>query len=256
MNRRFLALTCAGWLAAPAGAQWFNFTTLAGATGQGSTDGPSTNALFNQPSGLAMDASGNIWVADTAITPLSQTLLPAVWSAPWLARREFPAMRTAPMLCSIRRLPRRPMARGIFMWPTPGISRFAKSLPAERSARWPVCPACHQRRWHQFHAQFFEPEGLAVDGSSNVFVADTWNHTIRKITAAGVISTFADCPEVLAAPMAREPMRCFTNPKASPWMGSATCLWPTPGTHDSQADFPGRGYHAGRVVGQFRQRRR
>ena len=44
------------------------------------------------------------------------------------------------------------------------------------------------------NALFYEPEGVAVDSSSNVFVADTWNHTIRKISSAGVVTTFAGSP--------------------------------------------------------------
>jgi hypothetical protein len=40
-------------------------------------------------------------------------------------------------------------------------------------------------------AQFYWPEGVAVDASGNVYVADTYNYYIRKVTAAGVNSILA-----------------------------------------------------------------
>jgi len=40
-------------------------------------------------------------------------------------------------------------------------------------------------------ATFEAPEGIIADGQGNVYVADAGNHCIRKITAAGVVSTFA-----------------------------------------------------------------
>ena len=40
-------------------------------------------------------------------------------------------------------------------------------------------------------ASFNNPESVAVDSSGNVYVADSGNNKIRKITPAGMVSTFA-----------------------------------------------------------------
>ena len=40
-------------------------------------------------------------------------------------------------------------------------------------------------------ARFYYPHGVAVDSSGNVYVVDTFNNTIRKVTPGGVVTTLA-----------------------------------------------------------------
>src|ERR1019366_6873722 len=40
-------------------------------------------------------------------------------------------------------------------------------------------------------ARFSGPTGMAVDESGNLYIADSNNHTIRKINSTGVVSTLA-----------------------------------------------------------------
>jgi sugar lactone lactonase YvrE len=43
-------------------------------------------------------------------------------------------------------------------------------------------------------ARFYSPQGVAVDGNGNVYVADTNNNCVRKITSSGIVTTFLNVP--------------------------------------------------------------
>ena len=40
------------------------------------------------------------------------------------------------------------------------------------------------------NAQFNSPSGIAIDSNNNLFISDTQNHRIRKITPSGEVTTY------------------------------------------------------------------
>ena len=41
------------------------------------------------------------------------------------------------------------------------------------------------------NAKLNTPYGLEFDSVGNAYIADSWNYRVRKVSAAGIISTFA-----------------------------------------------------------------
>jgi sugar lactone lactonase YvrE len=114
-------------------------TTLAGkALWPGHTDGSGAAARFRQSSGIACDAAGNIYVADTT----NDTI-----------RKITPAGEVTTLA---------------------GKSRSKGSIDGSGAA-----------------ARFNWPTGISCDFAGNLYVTDSGNNTIRKITPAGEVTTLA-----------------------------------------------------------------
>ena len=61
-------------------------------------------------------------------------------------------------------------------------------------------------------ALFHDPAGLAMDAAGNVYVADNWNHTIRKLSPAGIVSTLAGQAGQFGSADATGTNATFNNP--------------------------------------------
>jgi sugar lactone lactonase YvrE len=179
------------WKITPAG----GVTGFVGVSnGYGSADGTGASARFSNPRGAAVDPNGNLYVADprnnvirriapggvtTTIAGTSSTVGGSADGTGASAQFNFPTGAAVDSSgnvyvadtgnCTIRK-----------MTPAGAVTTLAGTAGSIGSADG-AGPA----------ARFANPEGLAVDPSGNVYVADSGNDTIRKITPSGAVTTLA-----------------------------------------------------------------
>jgi sugar lactone lactonase YvrE len=166
-------------------------STLAGSAKPGFADGTGAAASFNGPGGVAVDASGNVYVADHGNNTIRKITPAGVVST--LAGSPFPGYADGTG------------AAASFYYPT-GIAvdgsgnvyvadrnnhaiRKITSAGVVSTLAGSTTPGSADGTGTA--ASFRFPNNLAVDASGNVYVADQMNNTIRKITPAGVVSTLA-----------------------------------------------------------------
>ena len=169
-------------------------STLAGLAGSpGSTDGTGSAARFFQPLGVAVDAAGNVYVADTnnqtirKITPAGvvSTLAGLANSQGSTDGTGSAARFFAPTSVAVD-------AVGDVYVADDSNHTIRKITPAGVvSTLAGLAGSAGSADGTGSAARFFNPFGVAVDAAGNVYVADTGNNSIRKITPAGVVTTFA-----------------------------------------------------------------
>lgn len=177
----------AGW------SQSYTFTTIAGQASQvGSVDGSGSQARFFFPQGTAVDRGGNVYVADAKnqlvrkITPVGVVTTLAgtpgekgtVDGPAKSARFSDPHDITVDGFGNVFVIGDDQAIRKIT--PTGAVSTLAGTPGKIGNADGAGSGAT-----------FNKPLGLVADSSGNLFVADSWNFTIRKISPGGVVTTYA-----------------------------------------------------------------
>ena len=165
-------------------------TTLAGST-NGFANGQGSAAKFSYPNTLALDAAGNIYVADGGNNCIRKITPAGMVST--LAGDPNTTTFYQPLGVAVD------AAGNVYVADTDN-SRICKVSPAgvvtvlAGSATGGVGSAGYADGVGTA-AKFNSPNGVVVDASGNVYVTDSRNYVVRKITPGGTVTTLAGSTE-------------------------------------------------------------
>jgi sugar lactone lactonase YvrE len=159
-----------------------NVTTIAGSGVRGFSDGIASNAQFNRPSGAAVDASGNVYVADrdnNRIRKISPEGIVSTFAGSGTAGFADGAGVNASF-----NSPRSIVTdgNGNLYVADSGNHKIRKITSGGGVSTVAGSGSQGFADGNGNDALFNYPSGVAVDGSGNVYVADSGNYRIRKIT--------------------------------------------------------------------------
>jgi hypothetical protein len=166
-------------------------TTLAGSGSQGSDDGTSTAASFNQPFGVATDAAGNVYVADP-YNALIRKIMPLGVVTTLAGSGKFEGIDGTALAASFSN------ATGVATDALGNVYvadlfnyKIRKITPEGMVTTLAGSGSEGSLDATGIAASFNYPDDVATDALGNVYVADMKNHKIRKITPEGVVTTLA-----------------------------------------------------------------
>ncbi|HUP60473.1 MAG TPA: NHL repeat-containing protein [Thermoanaerobaculia bacterium] len=176
-------------------AQVLTFTTFAGSNGgTGFEDGRGSKARFDfqYPAGVATDSNGNVYAADVGNDTIRKiSPAGAVTTLAGLAGIGGNADGTGSAASFLSPTGVATDSSGNVYVADRGNGRIRKITPAGGVTTMAGSGAGGNADGTGSAASFLSPTGVATDSSGNVYVADKDNHTIRRITPAGVVTTLA-----------------------------------------------------------------
>lgn len=168
-------------------------TDFAGMVSQGSAEGQGTAASFNQPAGLATDSAGNVYVADSGNNTIRKITAGGLVSTLAGTAGSYGSADATGPIASFKTPSgvATDTAGNVYVADTTN-STIRKITPAGAVTTLAGTPGVLGSADGQgAAASFRNPYGVATDSAGNVYVADTGNNTIRRITPGGLVSTLA-----------------------------------------------------------------
>ena len=169
-------------------------TTVAGSAGQpGALDAAGTLARFNAPYGLALDGSGGVYIADTQNHTIRFMAANGVVST--LAGSAGLSGSTDANGSSARF--DQPNGLALASNGTLYVADYGNSCLRAIATNGQVSTLAGLAGTPAYvdgtgsAARFNLPVGIALDASGNLWVADTHNHAVRRVTPAGVVNLIA-----------------------------------------------------------------
>jgi gliding motility-associated-like protein len=158
-------------------------TVIAGTPGQGGyVDATGAAARFEQPNDVALDAAGNIYVADATNNVIRKITPAGVVTT--LAGRGTTALTTFVFPASVAV----DAAGNVYLTDT--FDNEIKEVTPQGVVSI-FAGGGTQLNGQGTQASFSAPSGITIDKSGNFYVADQGNDLIRKITPTGLVSTIA-----------------------------------------------------------------
>src|SRR5579864_4872873 len=167
-------------------------STLAGSSSSmGATDAIGTRAIFFRPAGVAVDGAGNVFVADTRNYTVRK-ISPAGAVRTIAGHADEPGSANGPGAVARFASPQGiavDAAGNVYV--TDFDSHVIRKISASGVVTTLAGSSMGIADGTGASAQFAYPSGLAIDRDGNLYVADSHSLTIRKVTAAGLVTTVA-----------------------------------------------------------------
>jgi streptogramin lyase len=170
----------------------FTFTTLAGTSGAivNSADGTGSAAQFSAPRGVAVDSAGNVYVADGSNHTIRKVTALGVVTTYAGTAGSTGIVSVAPARFSEPFGVATDSAGNVYVADT-NNNAIRKITPTGTVTTLAGGNGMGTTDGPGTSAKFSEPHDVALDSSGNIYVTDYMNHSVRKITPAGVVSTLA-----------------------------------------------------------------